>query len=139
MPRVIDERAALSIFARERDLFAAWPGRAAAVVGARLQVEDVRCPPTGRCGARDLAWADPASGSIHLLRRALALPWENVVGLLRHELGHLADPLVDRDGAELRADLIAAAATGAPVRYDDAGVQTVHPDASPVRDPWLHR
>jgi hypothetical protein len=135
------EAAVRSIFAREREAFAAWARGAPRVSRSALVVHEAHCGPTGRCGARDVAWADwgeTGPGVVHLLRRAIVLPWENLVGLIRHEFGHLADPAGDALGAERRADVIAAQATGAPVRYDLHDLQSVHPDAVPARPPWLH-
>lgn len=112
-------------FLRERRAFArAFPGMAP-VRGAELVVEDRRCS-AGGCGFRDVAWATWGPPRVHLLRRALSdLAPENIVGLIRHELGHLADRDPWGPGSEQRADDLAESATGERVRYDRRDVQTV--------------
>lgn len=130
-----------ALFFRERMAFAAQHPTPV-VAFASLEIVDATCGPTGRCRARDVAWSIRGGemvGRVYLLRRALRdLSWDNLVGVLRHELGHLADPSPSAPGAEARADEVAAKATGSPMRYDEGGVQTIRQDASPVRPPWLH-
>lgn len=119
---------ALALFARERARFArACPW----VSGAALAIADRACTSPRHCRRRDLAYADVDTGVVTLLARALALPRANVVALLRHELGHLCDPDVDRPGAEQRADDIAEAVAGRRVAYDAADVQTTGRGAYP--------
>lgn len=48
-----------------------------------------------------------------------------LTGIVRHELGHAADPTPDEPEAEARADAIVAWVCGEPVRYDSRGVQTI--------------
>ena len=59
-----------------------------------------------------------------LFQETQQLPVANVVGIIRHELGHVCDPY-DDDESEERADDIAHVVTGEPIRYDRRGVQTV--------------
>jgi hypothetical protein len=73
--------------------------------------------------ARDLAWYE--GGVVTVLRRALRGPVGRLEGLLAHELGHAADPDTDRPYAERRADALAKAALGAPIRYDNEDVQNL--------------
>ena len=124
------------LFARERDAFAeAFPD----VADARLRVVGQRCPHGGtRCARRDLAYADWDALEVVLAERALRLPRANVLGLLRHELGHLADPTPEARGAEQRADDIAQSVTGRKIRYDARMIQTVGPGTYP-RPRQLHR
>jgi hypothetical protein len=63
---------------------------------------------------------------------------ENLVAVLRHELGHLADVHRDRDGSERRADRVAEEATGERIYYDARDVQTTKPGTWP-RPKHLHR
>lgn len=123
-----------ALFAAQRVLFARlWPG----VAGARLTIVASRCP-TGsrRCAKRDLAWME--GGDVFILRRALALPLDNVLGLLAHELGHAADPTPDAPLSEQRADDLAERALGRRVRYDAGDVQTLGPGAWPRPKGRLH-
>lgn len=127
--------AARRLFARERARFAKhFP----AVAGATLAFVDRRCIERGRCRDRDLAYAEPGAGRVVLLRRALALPDANVRGLVRHELGHLADPWPGRAGGEQRADDLAEWVVGRRIYYDDQLIQTTGRGTWP-RPPWLPR
>lgn len=127
---------ALRLFARERAAFAqSFPTE---IRGVKLVIRDQRCSINGKCGLRDLAWADRRDRTVNLLLRALSLPENRVVGLLRHELGHLADPWIDRPGAEQRADDIAEVVTGQRIRYDLDNIQTIGPGTYP-RPLHLHR
>jgi hypothetical protein len=56
---------------------------------------------------------------------------------MAHELGHAADPDTSKPYAERRADAMANAALGKPVRYDDADVQNLHHGVTP-RPARLH-
>ena len=105
----------------------------------RLYVVDRRCPEGGACAARDLAYAvRGARPRVVLVARALRLSRDNILGLLRHELGHVYDPNPDEPGCEQRADDVAEWVTGKPIRYDRALVQTVGPGAYP-RPRELHQ
>ena len=92
--------------------------------------------------ARAFAFVDVRQGDVTFYREALRLPRRHVLGLLRHELGHLSDPRVGRPGGEQRADDIAHAVTGHPIRYENFGraraVQSVGRGEYP-RPCWLHR
>jgi hypothetical protein len=85
--------------------------------------------------SRDLAWYE--GGVVTVLRRALRGPVGRFEGLLAHELGHAADPDTDRPYAERRADALAKAALGAPIRYDDEDVQNLDHGVTP-RPARLH-
>lgn len=81
--------------------------------------------------ARDLAWYDLDTRTIHLVERALEGPDGRVAGLLAHELGHAADPVPDAPYAERRADAMAKKATGIAVRYDKDDVQNLKRGVTP--------
>lgn len=107
-----------TLFLQERERFARHHPHLAQV---RLVLEERHYLP--RPAARDLAWVKPPEPCVHLLRRALELPPANVVGLLRHELAHLADGGLSEEGA----DGLAGRVAGAPIHYDPAGIQTTGP------------
>lgn len=130
----------LALFRRERQSFAhVFPF--ARVASARLVIVETRCP-NPPCEERDYACAEsgPESvpGEITMTRRALRLPRSNVVGLIRHELGHLADQS-SRRGAEQRADDIAEQVTGVRIRYDRRDLQTTHNSGRWPRPKHLHQ
>lgn len=87
---------------------------------------------------RDLAFAEPEIPRVSMLLRALDLPRANVQGLIRHELGHVADDNVDRRGKEQRADDIAEYVTGERINYDQDDIQTTARGKYP-RPLHLHR
>ena len=58
---------------------------------------------------------------IGLYPEALSLPRANIVGLLRHEFGHLAAPRASEQGA----DDLAARVGGRLIKYDRRLIQTV--------------
>lgn len=122
-----------------------FPGSSAR--GSSLVVVDRECVSGRSCERRALAEASwprglGQPGVVTLVRRALDLPPEHLRGLLRHELGHLADANPWAPGAEQRADDLAQQATGQPIRYADVDgahdVQTIGPGAYP-RPGHLHR
>ena len=123
------------VFAVERARFAEFYPH---VAGATVHVTDAPCS-TDRCAYRDFAWCDPDTGEVWFSRRALRLPLGNIVGLIRHELGHLAEPgnFFWRP-SEQHADDVAARVTGQTIRYDARDVQTVGPGKHP-RPRYLHR
>lgn len=124
------------LFEHERARFARWYPSCAR---AWLSLIDEPCP-LPPCAGRDYGAANLDTGEITFTRRVLLLPRENVVALLRHELGHIADPTPNARNAELRADRIAARVGGAPIRYDANMVQTIDPGAPFRRRPAsLHR
>lgn len=124
-----------ALFLRERHRFARrYPG----VASASLVLLDRACP-MPPCAGRDLAAADLDAGVVFLARRALRRPRATLVALLRHELGHLADPAPSRRGAEQRADDIAGLVTGRRIRYDRHDVQTVNVRGRWPRPPHLPR
>lgn len=74
--------------------------------------------PRAECTSRDLAWYDPNTRTIHLVRaNALTRRAATLRAVFRHELGHAADGELDQPGAEARADAIAEQVTGEPIRY----------------------
>lgn len=85
-----------------------------------------------------MAVADLETFEVLLVRRALALPRANVVGLIRHELGHHADVDPAAPNLEQRADDMAEYVTGERIRYDRRNIQTVGPGRWP-RPRNLHR
>jgi hypothetical protein len=114
------------VFARLR---AGMAVRYPAVASVALRVQDhhfLRHPK-----ARDLAWYDIGTRTVHLVSRALAGPDGRVAGLLAHELGHAADPVPDAPYAERRADAMAKKALGKTVRYDEDDVQNLKRGVSP--------
>lgn len=122
------------LFLREQAKFAELYPR---VGGVGLVVLDESCSPGSPCRRRDLAWYDPKDTTVGLIKRALTYPRSTLTALLRHELGHAADPTPRKRGAEARADQIAWDVTGVPIRYDTAGLQTTGPGGR--RPSWLHR
>lgn len=104
-------------------------------VGLRITEEACPHPP---CEHRDFASYDVEDHVVTFTERVLSLPIENVVGLIRHELGHAADEKIDEFGAEQRADDLAERATGERIYYDPHDVQTIAPGRYP-RPTYLHR
>ena len=123
-----------ALFRRERARFGRRYPR---VAGVGLVLDDAPCTPGSRCRRRDVAWADLRTRTVFLLTRGLRLPRANVVALVRHELGHLADPTPGCPGAEGRADRIAWEVTGVRIRYDGGALQTT--GRGGPRPRWLHR
>lgn len=129
-------REARALFARERARFArVFPD----VRRACLVIDDARCGP-GLCRARDIAYMTHGrrGATVVLLARALALPRQNIVAVLRHELGHAADPRPGARGGEQRADDIAEYVTGQRIYYDTIRLQTTGVGTYP-RPLSLHR
>jgi len=62
---------------------------------------------------------------ITFYKRLLSLPRENVLGVVRHELGHACDKDFDEPDCEQRADDVAEKFTGEKIRYDCDEIQTV--------------
>jgi hypothetical protein len=131
-----------ALFLRQRAMFARhFPERR--VAGARLEIIERACPQPP-CAERDYADADGSRGSGHpgvirVTKRVLRLPRHNILGLIRHELAHLADDHVERSGREQRADDIAADVTGVLIRYDANDLQTTHAAGRWPRPKHLHR
>lgn len=114
------------LFRSERNRFSRWfPD----VADARLRIVERRCPTNSECKDRDLAFAEmlPSGPCVSMVARVLDLPFQNVLGLIRHELGHIADGERDRAGREQRADDLAEYVTGQKIYYDQYDVQTVAP------------
>lgn len=127
------------LFASERARFARlFPH----VADTQFDLVDRRCTDKGHCRFRDLAYADEDARSgaprVVMLARALKLSDDNVLGLMLHELGHVADIDVSKAGREQRADDIARWVTGLRISYDGRNIQTVGPGRYP-RPRNLHR
>lgn len=132
------------LFETERSRFAR---RFPHLASATLDIADQPCNSDAEtCAPRDIAWCSwgrrgrkrVGPMAIHFVRRALTLPNENLVAVLRHEFGHLADERVEEPGAERRADRIASEVGGELIRYDDQDLQTIGP-GSPRRPGHLHQ
>lgn len=105
-----------------------------------LEISDASCSPAQTCAWRDVAWASfgDSGRSVHVLRRVLTLPRENIEAVLSHELGHASDPNPRLPWREQRADDIAEDATGKRIRYDRLNLQTTGRGRYP-RPLELHR
>lgn len=88
----------------------------------RVEIVYVEVRPKPRRAAfRDFAYYDHRRRCIVVYRALLGMPRENIVAVLRHELGHAVDPLA----SEAEADRIAERVTGRRIRYDADNVQTI--------------
>jgi hypothetical protein len=126
-----------AIFAAQRGIFAAkYPVLNKTIYN--VTYEDCTLP--GKCGYRDTAYAIPSTSHpiIVVSSRLASMPDENIIGVLRHEFGHLADSAWQQPGREQRADNIAEAVTGTKIRYDDKDVQTIGAGKYP-RPLYLHQ
>lgn len=93
---------------------------------ASLVVHDRLYSPGSPGAYRDVAWAEPGRMQINVVRRFLQFETGRILGLLGHELGHLADLDSDQPGAEARADKLALQATGKRILYDEDDLQNVY-------------
>ena len=106
---------------------------------AIMGIEYGECVLGGRCRYRDFAYmmrGRPPKVLFHY--RILDLPKRNIVGLIRHELGHVVDPTPWKAGAEQRADDLVEMVTGKKIRYDKRNVETIGRGRYP-RPLYLHR
>jgi len=91
---------------------------------------------------RDMAYAvcEYFPQYIMLSTRILHFPFENILGTLLHEMGHLADLSCYQPGTgkEQLADDLAEYVTGYRIYYDGNDIQTVTPARYP-RPLYLHR
>lgn len=113
------------LFRIERAAFARVYPRAAI---AELVLDPSQCTSESKCGFRDVAmamWIEGKWAQVIVLERALSLTENNLIGLIRHELGHICDPTPDLPGREQRADDIAEYVRGVKIRYDKRHVQTI--------------
>ena len=86
----------------------------------------------GRPASTQRACAASDAGAIYIRPRLLDMPRENQLGVLLHELGHVA--LLQRGNenhTEREADTVATALFGFPIRYDVDDIQTTGPGTSP--------
>lgn len=121
-------------FLRERRVFSrVFP----ALKATQLWLLPNHCISRKQCEKRDLAAADLENNRVLLVQRVLKFDSLNWIGLIRHELGHLADPTPDLPGAEARADQIALEVTGQRINYDDMNIQTT--GRGGPRPKWLHQ
>lgn len=105
--------------------------------GARLVIHKRQCSPGSRGAYRDVAWAEQDRLVVNVIERFLDLQTGQILGVLRHELGHLADRS-DAPGAEARADALAKAVTGEPICYDEDELQNIY-EGKAVRPRHLHQ
>ena len=105
---------------------------------AKLIVHNGKLHPSSKL--RDLAYATIEDLSVHVSSLLLMRSDENIVGILRHELGHLCDlnPYIPNTGQEQLADDIAEYVSGAKIYYDADDVQTIAGGKYP-RPLYLHR
>jgi len=134
MPKKLSERAVARMFYDERDRFAlTFPVVAhveLVLLDDHYEGEEVT--------DRDVAWFDTRDKCVYLVRKALRRSMNCLRGVFRHELGHAADPHIEKAGCERRADRIAEIATGVPIRYTAEGIQhATH--GEPYRPDWLHQ
>lgn len=102
-----------------------------------LRVHDIKNTP-GCSGYRDVAWADTKERTVNICSRVLDFHRNNIVALLRHEIGHLCDPFYLTKHAEQRADDIAYLVTGQKINYSGPHlIQTIGPGIYP-RPKILH-
>jgi len=129
-PAAMTDHELMELFVRERGRFAKKYPR---VAEASIEVSEAPCSSaSGQCGFRNVAyctWSGPDGAKkyqrVVVVRRLLAMPRENVLGVIRHELGHLSDDRASQGGGERRADAIAERVTGARVLYDANDLQAV--------------
>lgn len=106
------------------------------VKGVRFVVEAKHYRDSPR--KRDIAWYDTNEHSVHLIRAALSRSLDCLRGVIRHELGHVADARINSPGAERRADSLAEKATGKPILYTAEGLQHATRGEA-YRPDWLHQ
>lgn len=130
----LSQRVVERMFREERDRFALiFP----AVADVRL-VFITEHFDGSKARERDVAWFDLRDGDIYIVRRSLSRSLGCLRGVIRHELGHAADPDIEKAGCERRADRIAELVTGVPIRYTKEGIQhATH--GEPYRPDWLHQ
>lgn len=105
--------------------------------GVKLKVRAQHYLPASQRTSRDVAWYDPTTKTVSVVRDALGLPGSSLRGVIRHELGHAADRRIDDPECERRADRLSRQATGKPIRYDRHGLQNAEKGVA-RRPGWLH-
>lgn len=105
-----------------------------------LDVVKRRCPCGRKCTPRDLAYVQIGESPPRLVivERLLKLPRSNVLGVILHEFGHLADMTPNAPGAEQRADDLAELFSSYRISYDSRDIQTIGRGTYP-RPIRLHR
>lgn len=108
------------------------------IASARLILHIGKLHPNSKL--RDLAFAIVDDLTVHVSSLLLNRSDENIIGILRHELGHLCDlePYIPNSGQEQLADNITEYVSGAKIYYDSDDVQTIAPGKYP-RPLYLHR
>lgn len=131
---------------RVRDVFLTERARFAQVyphvANAELLINLNSCSLPDKCRPRDFAYSLPWNQPqlIVFQSRAVCMADTNLIALMRHEFGHLCDPVPYREnsGREQIADDIAEAVTGQRIYYDDIDLQTLDSGTYP-RPAHLHR
>ncbi len=128
------------VFAAERARFAAHYPRYSKIKRTTLRLIEGPCTLPGWCAYRDFAYALPFADEPEIVvnTRLLSLPVENILGVLRHEFGHICDPNAANRGREQMADNIAEIVTGTRISYNERDVQTIGPGKYP-RPRHLHQ
>ncbi len=125
----------LELFREERHSFQRTLGRRSVSCALIDQI----CPSVKPCTYRDIGFCTISRNpKIVFVERILSLPENNIIALVRHELGHAFDPLINEDGAEQRADDLAELVSGKKIRYDRYDLQTIGRGVYP-RPLHLHR
>jgi hypothetical protein len=127
------------VFVRERAMFASHYPLYTKIARTELKLISGPCTQPGWCAYRDFAYAVPfdEKPEIVINVRLLTFPIENILGVLRHELGHICDPNVSARGREQVADDIAEIVTGRKISYDKDAIQTIGAGTYP-RPKYLH-
>lgn len=128
------------LFATERARFAAHYPNYSKIARTELQLISGPCTLPGNCAYRDFAYALPFTGqpAIVINVRLFTFPMDNIIGVLRHEFGHICDPNASNRGREQVADDIAEIVTGQRVNYDRFDIQTIGAGRYP-RPKHLHQ
>ena len=128
------------VFALERAMFAAHYPLYSKIRRTTLRLITGPCTLPGWCAYRDFAYALPFAEQPEIVinTRLLSFPLENILGVLRHEFGHIADPNAANRGREQVAHDIAEIVGGRRINYDVNDIQTLAPGKYP-RPKHLHQ
>ena len=123
------------VFSIERERFAGFYPQ---ISRAILVVHIGKLRPDSKL--RDLGYAIVEDLQIHLSSLLADMSLANIIGIIRHELGHLCDtnPYIPNTGQEQLADDIAEFVSGQRIYYDKNDIQTIIPAKYP-RPQYLHR